>query len=625
MNSSLFVFSATFIISVSSVLLSPVTGDLAGDRQALLDFLNNITHSRSLVWNATTPVCATWQGVVCDRDGSRVVEVRLPGARLIGSPPPDTLSRLSELRILSLRSNGLQGPFPTDFLRLKKLNGLYLKSNRLSGPLPSDYSMWQNLTALDLSNNRFNGTIPLGLANLSSLVSLNLANNLLSGQIPDMNLPNLRELNLSNNNLSGTIPKSLQRFGNSAFSGNNLIYENAPAPAPPPGNSPTEQEKQKHGISLTKPEILGIAIGGCFMIFVLGAILMIICYTKIKRSREGDKGKVDTNAKAKASAKAKEKPPSQKEVSKSRGEDLEDLYEDNRNRVVFFEGCNLVFNLEDLLGASAELLGKGTFGVTYRAVLEDSKVVVVKRLKEVVVLKKEYKQQMEAVGNIKHENVAPLRAFVCSADEKLLVFDFYQMGSLSSLLHGKKGDQTKSPLDWQTRMRFMIGVAKGLAHIHTDHELVHGNIKSSNVFMNSNGYGCISEIGLATLTNPVHPVMARSAYYRAPEVTDTRKSTLESDVYSFGVLILEILTGKSTSVRAREGDEEEIHLLKWVNMVVNEQWTGEVFDSELLKTDSVEPKLIQVLELGLSCAARTPGKRPKMSKVAETLEDIERN
>uniref|UniRef100_A0A1J3I484 Inactive leucine-rich repeat receptor-like serine/threonine-protein kinase n=1 Tax=Noccaea caerulescens TaxID=107243 RepID=A0A1J3I484_NOCCA len=612
-------YSLLLIFFGSLALFSPVTGDLAGDRQALLDFLNNIIHPRSLVWNASSPVCSTWSGVTCDRDGTRVTALHLPGASLLGVILPGTISRLSELQILSLRSNGLQGPFPIDFLQLKKLKAISLSGNRFSGPLPTDYATWSNLTVLDLSVNRFNGSIPAGFASLTGLVSLSLAQNSFSGEIPDINLSGLRRLNLTNNNLTGSIPTSLKRFGNSSFSGNNLVYENAPPPADSP---PTEKEKEKRkrGIYISEPAILGIAISGCFLIFFVIAVLIIICYVKRQRRKETEP------AKLKPAKKIPQKLLNEKEVSKVvKEKNIEEMEEKSEiNTVVFFEGSNLAFNLEDLLIASAEFLGKGTFGMTYKATLEDSKVIAVKRLKDVVVSRKDFKHQMEIVGRIRHENVAPLRAYVCSKEEKLMVYDYYPTGSLSVLLHGKNGDEGKIPLKWETRLRFMIGVGKGLAHIHREHKLSHGNIKSSNVFMNSEGYGCISETGLAVLTNPVRRAdsSARQALrYRAPEATDTRKSTPESDIYGFGILLLETLTGKSRM----DNQEEATDLVAWVNKVLIHQWTGEVFDMELVRTPNIEAKLLQMLNLGLDCTNRVPAKRPEMLKVVETLEEIEKD
>lgn len=110
--------------------------------------------------------------------------------------------------------------------------------------------------------------------------------------------------------------------------------------------------------------------------------------------------------------------------------------EAERNKLVFFDGGVYSFDLEDLLRASAEVLGKGSVGTSYKAVLEEGTTVVVKRLKDVVVTKREFEMQMEVLGKIKHDNVVPLRAFYFSKDEKLLVYDYMAAGSLSALLHG---------------------------------------------------------------------------------------------------------------------------------------------------------------------------------------------
>jgi len=130
------------------------------------------------------------------------------------------------------------------------------------------------------------------------------------------------------------------------------------------------------------------------------------------------------------------KEPVKKSKKKEVSMKAESSASQDENKIVFFEDCNLAFDLEDLLRASAQILGKGTFGTTYKAALEDVTTLVVKRLKEVTVGKREFEQKMEVIGKIKHENVDALRAYYYSKDEKLVVSDYYQQGSVSSILHG---------------------------------------------------------------------------------------------------------------------------------------------------------------------------------------------
>ena len=106
-------------------------------------------------------------------------------------------------------------------------------------------------------------------------------------------------------------------------------------------------------------------------------------------------------------------------------------------KLVLFGNASRVFDLEDLLRASAEVLGLETFGTTYKAILEMGTTVAVKRLKDVTITETEFREKIEGVGAMDHEHLVPLRAYYYNRDEKLLVYDYMPMGSLSALVHGE--------------------------------------------------------------------------------------------------------------------------------------------------------------------------------------------
>ncbi|WOK97515.1 putative inactive receptor kinase [Canna indica] len=627
-------FSVLFLLLLLTSFFPGGAPDLAADGAALLA-LRAAVGRTVLPWNASESPCF-WHGVTC-KSSSRVIALRLPGVGLIGSIPAATVGNLSALRILSLRYNGLSGSLPPDISSLTELRNLYLHQNRFSGAIPSGLGSLGKLVRLDLAGNQFSGAIPPELTNLTRLRVLNLESNQLSGEIPSFDLPDLRQFNVSFNQVNGSIPPKLRTFPANSFLSTGLCGrplqacpgEIAPSPAAdgptaqgPAGENPSREDgngKKK----LSGGAIAGIAIGSVVVVLILLVLLILLC-RKNGKSKTSSLDAVEARGKqpeAAVAAAARDKglgeggsgmsatPPTAPSVASA-----------GAKKLVFFGGSGAtLFDLEDLLRASAEVLGKGTFGTAYKAVLEIGTTVAVKRLKDVTLTEREFREKVELIGAMNHPNIVPLRAYYFSKDEKLLVYDYMSLGSLSAVLHGNKGSG-RTPLSWETRTGIALAAARGIEYIHSNGpSYSHGNIKSSNILLAKSYEARISDHGLALLAGPASS-STRVAGYRAPEVTDPRRVSQKADVYSFGVLLLELLTGKAPAQAYL--NEEGIDLPRWVQSVVREEWTAEVFDPELLRYQNVEEDMVRLLQLAIDCTAHFPDKRLSMPEVVAQIEEV---
>ncbi|TVT97188.1 hypothetical protein EJB05_57560 [Eragrostis curvula] len=626
-----------------------------GERSALQAFLAGTPHERALGWNASTSACA-WTGITCDKANATVIELRLPGIGLIGRVPPSTLGRLPNLQVISLRSNRLFGSIPGDLFSLPRLRSLYLQGNLLTGAVPADVGRLAALEHLALSHNNLSGPVPFALNNLTGLRSLRLEGNRLSGSLPSISIRRLEAFNVSYNELNGSIPASLARFPPDSFAGNLQLcgaplvdrpcqpFFPSPAPSPSGGGGaavPASKKKRK----LSGAAVIAIAVGAGAAA-LLALILLVLC--AVHHHRQGSAANADDGgSKAAATpgtrggftpstasgemggAGGGEYTSSSKEISSAAA--AGGGAADRTNRLVFVgrrggAAWQQGFDLEDLLRASAEVLGKGSLGTSYKATLEEGTTVVVKRLRDVAAARREFAACVEAAGAVEHRNLAPLRGYYYAKDEKLLVGDYLPAGSLSARLHGSRGTG-RTPMDWDARMRAALCAARGVAHLHTEHKLPHGNIKSSNLLLRPDpDAAALSDYGLNQLfaPPPARPAAGAAAGgYRAPELLDARRPTFKSDVHSLGVLFLELLTGRSPAA-AHHGDGA-VDLPRWVQSVVREEWTAEVFDAELVRMGgggAEEEEMVALLQVAMACVATAPDARPDAADVVRMIEEI---
>ncbi|KAK3211373.1 hypothetical protein Dsin_016079 [Dipteronia sinensis] len=523
---------------------------------------------------------------------------------LTGLIDMNSLVQLSGLRALSFMNNSFDGPIP-DVKRIGALRTLYLSYNKFSGDITQDaFAGMNNLRKVYLARNQFTGKIPTSLASLVKLAELNLQGNQFEGDIPDFRkATQLTMVDFSNNQLLGPIPPSLRRFNASSFADNKGLCGR-------PLNACKSSKK--------KTILIIVIVAAC--VIALAAIVAISYNFSSGRGPKASQFKTTKDTKA-----LKKYDMGQKEAQK-----IVD-YSGSGNppkaengKLIFVRDDRERFDLQDLLRASAEVLGSGSFGSTYKAVLLSGPAMVVKRFRHMNnVGREDFHERMRKLGSLSHPNLLPLVAFYYRKEEKLLVSDFVPNGSLASHLHGNRAPGLPG-LDWPTRLKIIKGVAKGLAYLYKEFpslSLPHGHLKSSNVVLDKSFEPILTDYTLVQVMNKEH-AQAQMVAYKSPEFTQVDRTTRKTDVWSLGILILEMLTGKFPANYLKQGKGANADLASWVNSVVREEWTGEVFDKDMKGTRNGEGEMLKLLKIGMCCCEWNADRRWEMREAVKKIEEL---
>ncbi|CAK9231537.1 unnamed protein product [Sphagnum troendelagicum] len=270
----------------------------------------------------------------------------------------------------------------------------------------------------------------------------------------------------------------------------------------------------------------------------------------------------------------------------------------------------------------SNVVGEGGYGIVYRGQLPDGTMVAVKNLlNNRGQAEKEFRVEVEAIGRVRHKNLVRLLGYCAEGAHRMLVYEFVDNGNLEQWLHGPMSKT--NPLPWEARMKIVLGTAKGLAYLHEalEPKVVHRDIKSSNILVDSEWNAKVSDFGLAKLlgagkSHVTTRVMGTFGYV-APEYANTGLLNERSDVYSFGVLLMEIITGRDPVDYNRAAGE--INLVDWLKQMVGNRRSEEVADPSMeLKPTSRALK--RSLLVALRCVDPDALKRPKIGHVVHMLE-----
>ncbi|KAL5803173.1 hypothetical protein ACOSQ3_031618 [Xanthoceras sorbifolium] len=270
----------------------------------------------------------------------------------------------------------------------------------------------------------------------------------------------------------------------------------------------------------------------------------------------------------------------------------------------------------------ANKIGEGGFGPVYKGTLSDGAVIAVKQLSSKSKQgNREFVNEIGMISALQHPNLVKLYGCCIEGNQLLLVYEYLENNSLARALFGK--EEEKLNLDWKTRKKVCIEIARGLAYLHEESRLkiVHRDIKATNVLLDKDLNAKISDFGLAKLDEEenthISTRIAGTIGYMAPEYAMRGYLTDKADVYSFGIVALEIVSGKSnTNYRPKE---EFVYLLDWAYVLQEQGNLLELVDPSLGSKVSRDEAL-RMLNVALLCTNPSPTLRPAMSSVVSMLD-----
>ncbi|XP_057819592.2 putative leucine-rich repeat receptor-like serine/threonine-protein kinase At2g24130 [Cryptomeria japonica] len=530
---------------------------------------------------------------------------------------PFTLGKCWRMELLDLSWNRLSGSIPRELGGLSNLQFYFnLSHNSLEGSLPPELGKMGMVQTMDISFNQLTGHIPEALGSCTGLSRLDLCHNSLQGPIPESlsKMKNLEKLDFSSNNLSGAIPKSLGKLPmlhTVNFSFNNLRGEvpidwgssnlTFKSLMGNPGLCGVQSYLHPCSTSSSQKQQIHLLLV-VMIVFITAIASFVLCCLFMEFSRSNYLySRISSIQRAFSFQKGQQMIPYEALVKATDG------FSD-RNKI-----------------------GAGRFGSVYRGILDDGTTVAVKVLnllnKEA---SKDFITECRVFGSVRHRNLVRIINYCSMLHFKALVLQLIHNGSLENHLYPNGDKAQMCRLRFSQILNISIDIAQGMAYLHHHCfvQVVHCDLKPSNVLLDGDMTAHICDVGIARLINADSTdsltsisTLRGSIGYIAPEYGYGSRASTKGDVYSFGIILLEMMTRKKPTSSIFVGG---LNLHKWVSMACPHRMM-EVVDFSLMedtisdeKTDSIS----QVLLLGLECTRESPEQRPTMTEVVGVLEGI---
>ncbi|XP_062081361.1 wall-associated receptor kinase-like 9 [Humulus lupulus] len=272
------------------------------------------------------------------------------------------------------------------------------------------------------------------------------------------------------------------------------------------------------------------------------------------------------------------------------------------------------------------VLGQGGQGTVYKGMLEDGKIVAIKKSKIIDEAKlSEFINEVVILTQINHRHVVKLLGCCLETDVPLLVYEFVPNGTLSEYIHDKN---VEFPFTWSMRLRIATEVAGALSYLHSaaSFPIYHRDVKSTNILLDEKLRAKVADFGTSRTISLEQTHLTTVVYgtfgYLDLEYFQTSQFTDKSDVYSFGVILVELLTGQKAISAARSEEGRSLATYFIMTMEENSSSLFDILDGQIVK-DVLKEEILIVANLAQKCLHLNGRNRPTMKEVAMELERIQ--
>ncbi|GAA0140928.1 non-receptor serine/threonine protein kinase [Lithospermum erythrorhizon] len=298
------------------------------------------------------------------------------------------------------------------------------------------------------------------------------------------------------------------------------------------------------------------------------------------------------------------------------------------------------FSFSDLNAATNDFssenkIGAGSFGVVYKGKLPDGHEVAIKRGETGAKMKKlqesAFESELAFLSRLHHKHLVRLVGYCEERDERLLVYEYMKNGALYDHLHDKNNVEKSYSLvnSWKMRIKIALDASRGIEYLHNYAvpPIIHRDIKSSNILLDSTWTARVSDFGLSLMEPENDEVEFKpqkavgTVGYIDPEY-GLNVLTAKSDVYGFGVVLLELLTGKKAMFKSAETGSSLISLVDYAVPVIKLGEVERILDQRVgPPSDSVEAEAIELVAyMAMHCVSLQGKDRPTMADIVANLE-----